>query len=384
MIAPRWLQSFLEPAVPKADAAQAGFQTGRIAEIEKAVSDFAARGKLAGAVILISKGGKLGSYRAFGWQDREAQIPMSRNSLFRVLSMSKSVTCAALMCLVDDGKLSVQDPVAQHLPEFTGVRLADGTKPNQGPKVWQLMAHSSGLVDSFSPEFLNTDFTLGDVAQFAARSPLGYQPGTHWAYSNGGLAVVGRIIEKISGMSYEGFVQKRIFNPSGMGSSYFHVPKVEQRRVVAIYRIADGDLLPDAEDPLNPLRYVSPVNGLRTTALDLWRFYEMIRNGGLSNRARILSERSASQMISVQTEDRNAGFLPGMGYGYGFSLVTSANGIFRNHSVGTFGHGSYYQTHGWVDPVKGITGVLCCQNRADSMVVTDEVAHFVGMLGALD
>jgi len=383
MITPQWLQGLLRPTVPQVDTAQAGFAPGRIAQIERGIAEFVARGKMAGAVMLISRDGKLGSYRAFGWQDREAQIPMSRNSIFRVLSMSKSVTCAALMCLVDDGKLSVQDLVAQHLPEFNGVQLTDGSLPKEGPKIWQLMAHSAGLVDSFSPEFLSTDFTLNDVAQYAARHPLGYEPGAGWAYSNGGLAIVGRIIEKLSGISYEQFVQKRLFRPAAMDSSYFQVPKVELRRLVAIYKIVDGKLLRDVEDPLKPLRYISPVNGLKTTALDLWRFYETVRTSGRAARVRILSEKSALAMVSVQTENRNAGFLPGMGYGYGFSLVTTPNGIFRNHSVGTFGHGSYYQTHGWVDPLKGVTGILCCQNRADAMVVTDEVAHFVGQLGAL-
>ena len=125
-------------------------------------------------------------------------------------------------------------------------------------------------------------------------------------------------------------------------------------------------------------------NGLRTTALDFWRFYEMLRNDGVANGRRILSELSARAMKSVQTGDRNAGFLPGMGYGVGLSLVTEPTGMFRNHSIGTFGHGSYYQAHAWVDPVKGITGMLFSHNPADYKVVTPEVEIFLPMLGALN
>ncbi len=385
MIAPQWLHRLLPLPAPRADPMAAGLRAEQVAAIESEVSESVTLGKTVGAVILISRNGKLASYRAFGWQDREARIPMRKDSIFRVLSMTKSVTCAALMCLVDEGKLRVEDPVERYLPEFAGVRFANGGKPETNPKLWQLMAHSAGLVDAFSTEFLSTDFTLSDVARFAARNPLGYEPGAGWAYSNGGLAMVGRIVELVSGMEYERFVRRKIVDPAGMTSSYFRVPKAEQRRLTAIYRIADGVVSREMDDPLNRhLNYTSPENGLQTTALDLWRFYEMIRNGGKARGSRILSEKSARAMVAVQTEDRNAGFLPGMGYGYGFSLVTTPNGIFRNHSAGTFGHGSYYQTHGWVDPVKGITGILFCQNRADAMVVTDEVAKFVTTLGALE
>jgi len=385
MIAPQWLHRLLPLPKARVDAVAAGLLAEQVAALENEVSDFVALGKTVGAVLLISRNGELASSRAFGWQDREARIPMRKDSIFRLLSMTKSVTCAALMCLVDEGKVSVEDAVERYLPELTGVRFADGSKPSANPKLWQLMAHSAGLVDAFSTEFLNTDFALSDLARFAARTPLGYEPGTGWAYSNGGFALLGRIVEQVSGMEYDRFVQRKILDPVGMASSYFHVPKAEQRRLATIYRIAEGVVSREPDDPLNrDLRYSSPVNGLHTTAMDLWRFYEMIRGGGKAQGARVLSEASARAMVTVQTADRNAGFLPGMGYGYGLSLVTTPNGIFRNHAKGTFGHGSYYQTHGWVDPGKGITGILFCQNRADSMVVTDEVAKFVTLLGALE
>ncbi len=385
MIAPQWLHRLLPVSKVRVDAVAAGLRAEQVSALETEVSDFVAVGKTVGVVLLISRNGELASFRAFGWQDREARIPMGRDSIFRLLSMTKSVTCAALMCLVDEGKVRVEDPVERYIPELASVGFADGRKPDAKPKVWQLMAHSAGLADALSADFLSTNFALSDLARFAARSPLGYEPGTGWAYSNGGFAMLGRIVEQVAGMEFERFVQRKVLEPVGMTGSYFHVPKAEQRRLATIYCIADGVVSREPDDPLNRHhRYSSPVNGLHATALDLWRFYEMIRNRGRAQGARVLSEASARAMVTVQTKDRNAGFLPGMSYGYGLSLVTTPNGIFRNHSKGTFGHGSYYQTHGWVDPVKGITGLLFCQNRADSMVVTDEVARFVALLGALE
>ena len=344
-----------------------------------------ALGAPVGAVLLISRNGRIGSHRAFGWQDREAQIPMSKTSIFRVLSMTKSITCASTMCLVDEGKLNLDDPVARYAPEFEKVRFADGRIPKSPPKLWQLMAHSAGLVDSYTADFLKTDFTLEDIVAFAARTPLGYEPGEGWAYSNGGLAILGRVIENVSGLRYPDFVRQKIFLPVGMSSSSFLLQERDRAQLVAIYRISDGQIERDTDDPINAHpNYVSPESGLHTTALDLWRFYEMIRNDGNAQGTQILSAKSAMAMRTVQTEDRNAGFLPGMGYGFGLSLVTKPNGIFANHSIGTFGHGSYYQTHGWVDPVKSISGLLFCQNRADSVVVTEEAVQFVKMLGTLD
>jgi CubicO group peptidase (beta-lactamase class C family) len=384
MIAPQWLDRLLPRGMPEVNASAAGLAAKDISRIEEFLASSAAEGKMVGAVALISRNGKIACHRAFGWRDREAADPMRKDSIFRILSMTKSVTCAALLALADDGKLSPQDPVELHLPEFAGVRFADGRKPASPPRLWQLMAHSSGLVDAFPPEFSKTEFTLSDIASLMARTPLGFEPGAGWGYSNGGLSIVGRVIEKLSGTRYADFVQRRILRPLRMNNSFFRVPAREQKRMAAIYRIGEGTVSRETEDPINSkLKYVSPENGLQTTVADVWRFYEMIRNRGLSGNRRVLSEASARAMVTVQTEDRNAGFLPGMGYGYGFSIVTAPNGIFRNHSAGSFGHGSYYQTHGWADPAKGIVGLLFCQNRADAVIVTEEAAQFVTMLGAL-
>ena len=281
MIAPQWLDRLLCPDEFEVNAAGADLSADGIANIEQALASAVAAGKMAGAITLISRNGKIACYRAFGWRDRENAAILHKDTIFRVLSLTKGVTCAALLALADDGKLSLQDPVELYMPEFAGVRFADGSKPANLPRIWQLMAHSAGLVDAFPPEFCQTDFTLTDITSLTARSPLGYEPGMGWGYSNAGLAVVGRIIEKLSGTSYANFVRQRVLRPAGMNNSFFQVPAKQRGRLAVIYRLSEGTLFRETEDPINRNpNYISAENGLHTTVTDLWRFFEMIRNGG--------------------------------------------------------------------------------------------------------
>ncbi len=356
--------------------------SGGVRPVEQFVEQAVRDGRMAGAVLLIARGGSLVTHRAMGWLDREAALPMPLDGLFYVLSMTKALTCAAFLSLVEEGKATLEDPVELWLPEFRNLAFADGRKPQRAPVLWQCMAHSSGLLDSFPESFMKSRFNLPEFVSVGARNHLGYEPGEGWAYCNLGIAVIGRVIELASGRPYLEMVQERVLDPIQMTNSFFRVPAEQLSRIAAVYRAVEGQLVRDSEKPFANLpEYSAPENGLMTTALDMWRFHEMIRNGGMIDGRRVLSEQSARSMATVQTGNRNAGFLPGMGYGFGLSLVTQPTGMFRNHSVGTFGHGSFYQAHAWTDPAKGITGILFSQKRADPMIVTPEVEQFVRLMG---
>lgn len=334
-------------------------------------------GSLSGSVTLLWHDGKVASEEAVGHQDLEAKTPMAKDSLFWIASMTKPITALAVMMLQDEGKLSIEDPVMKHLPEFKGQMLikektAEQTvlvKPARPITIKDLLTHTSGLVgnsplDGDALDVLN----LKEAVITYALSPLQFEPGSKWSYCNPGINTLGRIVEVVSGEEYAKFLEKRLFKPLGMRETTFWPSKKQLARLATSYKpTADGKGL----EPTT-IRYLTPpfsnkkraplaAGGLFSTAEDLLKLYVMVLNGGEADGKRYISEKSLQLMTANQTGELKAGFTDGMGMGLGFQVVREPVGVTAMLSPGTFGHGGAHGTQGWIDPVKKTIYIMLIQ-----------------------
>lgn len=279
------------PRSPAADAPEGG-------KVAAALQPFVDEHTLAGAVTLVASKDKVLSLEAVGFSDVAGKVPMKADDSFWIASMSKPMTASALMMLVDEGKVNVEDPVEKYLPEFRGQMLAaeqDGEhvllkKPSHPIKVREVLSHTSGLPFMSRPEQQTgriDTMPLREAAMSYALTPLVFEPGTKYQYSNAGINTAGRIIEVVSGMPYEQFMQKRLFDPLGMKDTSFFLNEQQLKRLARSYK-PDKDRTGLEETPVTQLsypltrpdRYPSPAGGLFSTAADVGRFGQMILNGG--------------------------------------------------------------------------------------------------------
>jgi CubicO group peptidase (beta-lactamase class C family) len=318
--------------------------------------------QIAGAVTLVAEHGQVKHLGAVGMADLEKQTPMTTDTMFGIMSMTKPITSTALMILKDEGKLSYDDPVAKYIPAFADAKLTSG-EPVQGLTIRRLVTHTSGLVGK-----QDCEVSLEATADMLAKRPFGFQPGEKWEYSPG-VNVCGRIIEIASGEPYEQFLAERIFQPLGMGDTTFHLTPEERSRVAQLYKLSK----PTESEPAKlvpgqrmakagePEVVPNPSGGLFSTARDMQRFYQMILSGGQLDGHRVVSADGVREMTTIQTGDIVTGFTPGNGWGLGWCVVREPQDITAMLSPGTFGHGGAFGTQGWVDPVKGRIFVLMIQ-----------------------
>jgi CubicO group peptidase (beta-lactamase class C family) len=315
---------------------------------------------LAGAVTLVSNRNQVVYLKATGFRDLTAQAPMPTDALFWIASVSKPMTATALMMLVDEGKVSLDDSVEKYLPEFKGQLVnqarsgstPDAQKPRQlAPAnhpilVREILSHTSGLPfkSQAQPGALDL-LPLKDAVRSFAAEPLLFQPGTDYLYSNEGLNTAARIIEVVSGMPYERFMQEKLFDPLGMKDTTFW-PNAEQISRLAKTYQWDAATKALAEAPISQLtyplddrqhRYPMPAGGLFSTAADVEKFCRMILNGGALDGRRYISAEALHQMTSRQN-----GGLGGSDYGFGWSVMKDS-----------FGHGGAFKNVINIDPVSG-------------------------------
>ena len=340
---------------------------------------FVDRGEIAGAVTLVGRGDRVAGVEAVGYQDLDKKIPMRPDSLFRIASMTKPVTAVGIMILADEGKLSVEDPVEKHLPEFrdqplvgarqvkTGAKDGSLRKPARPITVRDLLTHTSGmpgLPPAIADLYVKRNRTLAEAVSLSAKQPLQFEPGTKWAYCNIGIDTLGRIIEVASGQSYESFLQQRVFDPLGMADTCFYPTAVQLKRAAVTYGVEKGKLVRPKGDIISlppGAKYPIPAGGLYSTAGDLARFYQMMLNRGTLGGKRILSPESVKTMTQVQTGELTSGFTSGMGFGFGWAVVRKPEGVTAMLSKGSFGHGGAFGTQGWIDPQKDLILVLMIQ-----------------------
>lgn len=345
--------------------------------IAAALQPFVDNHTLAGAVTLVADREQVLSLDTVGCMDVAAKTPMRADCLFWIASMSKPMTTTALMMLVDEGRVSLDDPVEKYLPEFQGQMLAvEQTpdhvllrKPAHPITVREILSHTSGLPFMSRIEHKIDTFTLAEAVISYALTPLAYQPGSKNEYSNAGINTAGRIIEVVSGMPYEQFMQKRLFEPLGMTDTTFWPSREQLARLAKSYR-PKGSLQELEETTIGQLSYPldnrkrgpSPAGGLFSTASDVGVFARMILGGGAYHGKRYVSAAAVRQMTSTQTGDlANHGKGEG-GYGLGWGTKRKLHGPSDPAPVGPCGHGGAYSTYFWIDPPSGLVTVYMVQH----------------------
>jgi CubicO group peptidase (beta-lactamase class C family) len=330
--------------------------------VTAALQPFVDSHSLAGAVTLIADKDRIISLDAVGFADLAAHRPMTVDALFWVASQSKPITATAFMMLIDEGKVSLDDPVAKYLPEFGDLWVAvehDNDhlllkRPVHPITVREILSHTSGLPFASAMEQPALDtLPLSFRARSYAMTPLQFQPGTKYQYSNAGLNTAGRIIEVVSGEPYERFLQERLLDPLSMKDTTFWPTAKQLTRVATSYRPNDakddlqeitvGQLRYPLEDRT---RHPVPAGGLFSTAQDLARFLRMVLNGGTLDGKRYLSEAAVKAMTSKQTP-------PAVPDGYGLGWGTDGT---------HFGHGGAFGTNMSIDSGRGIITVWLVQH----------------------
>ncbi len=333
------------------------------------------RHQTAGTVTLVARKGKVVSLEAVGWQDLEAKVPMKADSIFQIASMTKPVTAMGIAMLEEEGKLSIEDAVEKHLPEFRGqqiIQKREGAtltlgKPSRPITIKDLLTHTSGLRGGTPPGFgdlySKRNRTLAEATIAISQWPLEFEPGTKWAYCNTGIDTLGRIIEVCSGKSYEAFLEERLFRPLGMKDTFFYPDPEQKKRVATLYK-KDKDGLARSENFLGDAvggKFPLPAGGMFSTAPDMMKLYQMVLQKGMADGKRYLSEAAVEKMTRNHTGELRAGFTDGIVMGLGWQIVGTPTGVTEMLSPGTFGHGGAFGTQGWIDPKKEMIFILMVQ-----------------------
>lgn len=336
--------------------------TPRIPAVDAAVVPFVERGEVAGVVTLVAHQGRIVHLGAVGQSDIGSQRPLRVSDGFSIASMTKPIVVTAMMTLVSEGQLDLDDPVSKYLPSFAAIKLKNGQPPARPIRVRDVVTHTAGLTGLQIFRGSLSDH----VEQLAAR-PLGFEPGSRWEYSPG-INVAGRIVEIVSGQPLATFLQQRLFDPLQMTRTTFYPDESERSQLAKIYRPgSDGGPLVEVNNfisDFDPDNGPNPSGGLASTAGDLFRFYQMVLNGGALDGHRILPQQAVTAMTSVQTGDLTTGFTPGNGWGLGWCIVRQPQGVTSMLSPGSFGHGGAFGTQGWIDPQTDTIYLLLIQRAA--------------------
>ena len=373
---------------------EVGFAGDRLKRLTEAFQGYVDSGRPPGAVVLIARNDKLAYLHAFGYQDREQQVAMRPDSIFRIASMTKPIVSVAAMTLAEEGKLDLAAPVSQYLPEFSdlqvGVEQRDAktgetvlvTEPQRRPMIVQdLFRHTAGLVYGQFGDGLvhrayrasnvsDRDQTLGEMVAKLSKLPLAHQPGEVWEYSMA-VDVLGRIIEVVSGTTLDRFVEERVTKPLGMGSTGFYVREADVGRL-AQPQNDSTDQRPALPDVTKKPRRLSGGGGLVSTAGDYLKFCEMLLHRGGWEEARVLAPSTVSLMTAdalppgiAYTERAKARIsdispMPsvGQGFGLGFAVRTATGRNPLPGNVGTFYWSGAWGTTFWVDPQEKLIGIM--------------------------
>jgi CubicO group peptidase (beta-lactamase class C family) len=371
MILPRHLAN-LALATVLCAALPAFADEPKLPGIGAAMQEMIAKNEVAGAVTVVVNKDKVLHLESAGFADVAAKRPMTPETLFWIASMTKPVTGTAILMLQDEGRLNVADPVAKYLPEFASLKTPSGKPANL--TITQILTHTSGLGEAGGPGAQKAR-TLADLVPLWLAAPMQYEPGEKWKYTQSGINAAARIVEVVSDMTFDAFLQKRLFDPLGMTHTTFYLtPESRSQLATAYAKNKETGLL----EPVPPRadfgsRDHPPQGngGLYSTAPDYARFCQMLLNGGTFEGHRYLTPAAMKFLTTPQTGDLPTGFFQNDAFGkhganYGWGIATCIlraphEGVAAMLSPGSFGHGGAWGTQAWIDPVKGVAYVLMVQ-----------------------
>jgi CubicO group peptidase (beta-lactamase class C family) len=337
------------------------------------MQEMVAKHEITGAVTVVVAKDKVLHLESTGLADVATQRPMTPDTLFWIASMTKPITGAAVLMLQDGGKLNVADPVAKYLPEFANLKTPSGQPADL--TITQILTHTSGLGEAGGPALKDAK-TLADLVPLWLAAPMQFEPGEKWKYCQSGINAAARIVEVVSGMTFDAFLEQRLFDPLGMKDTTFYPTDAQRTRLVTAYA-KDKDT--GALTPVPPREFYEGTRnrppqgngGLYSTPQDYARFCQMLLAGGTLEGRRYLSADALKFLATPQTGDLPVGFFQNDTYGqhgtkYGWGLGTSIlrtphEGVAAMLSPGTFGHGGAWGTQAWIDPVKGVAYLLMIQ-----------------------
>jgi CubicO group peptidase (beta-lactamase class C family) len=360
---------------------EVGFDSARLKRLKDYVAASVADGKLAGATTLVARKGRIVAFDTYGRRSVGGE-PVTRDTIFRIYSMTKPVTGVALMMLLEEGKFRLDDPVTMHIPEFKDLKVAasfdaDGRpvleEMKRPPTIRELMSHSAGFgygLSASSPAdkvYRDIDpLNAPSMAEFIARSarlPLLFPPGTRYQYSLS-VDIQGYLVEKLSEQPFGKFLEERIFRPLRMKDTAFHLRRDQLPRLAGLYVGGANGALEETKqvfgwprpDPLQPPGFESGGAGLFSTTMDYARFCQMLLNGGELDGARILSPASVALMSSnaLPEEVARAGFGRGRGFGLNFEVLADPAAAGSLAGKGSYRWGGAAGTWFWIDPTNEV------------------------------
>jgi len=375
---------------------EVGFSSERLARIGTAMQRYIDSRTIPGVLTVVARHGLIVHFQSQGMMDIEANKPMADDTIFHIMSMTKPIACVGLMMLYEEGHFLLDQPISRYLPSFKNmmVRGRHGmTEPAHREITFRdCLTHTAGfsmqewgrilsrsssgpprpLIPGTNGQTVNQPGepgTLEESVELLAKAPLNFHPGTDWEY-HPGHEVVGVLIEKISGQSLDKFLQERILDPLKMADTHFYLPREKAERLAALYTVDQNtwgkigliDSPSTSAKVLGPKTFFSAGGGLLSTAADYARFAQMLLNGGILDRTRILGRKTIELMTTNHTGDFNIypeG--PGYGYGLGFSVRLSLTATPLIGTVGTYGWNGAHITYYFADPKEDLFGLMFTQ-----------------------
>jgi CubicO group peptidase (beta-lactamase class C family) len=384
--------------LPRAKPESVGLSSERLDNIRKLLGAKVDAGEIPGYVALVARRGKVAYFESYGVQNPNTKKPMSRDSIFRIYSMTKPITSVAAMMLVEEGKIRLSDPISMYLPELANLQVAINaasvkepsevqTRPAKNPiRVVDLLLHTSGFTYGFFKPFPgggpveqmyldggvnDLDITNAELVTRISKLPLKYEPGTTWWYSRS-TDVLGRLIEVVSGMTLGEFFDKRIAKPLGMVDTSFRVAPNKVSRFVEPFDDDKKGLILQYTDPTKPVKFEAGGQGLTATVMDYARFAQMLLNRGALDGNRVLGKKTVELMTTNQVGsnvDLGPFYLPGQSHGWGLLGAVRTEGPRApaalnpmDGSVGEFYWAGYAGTYFWVDPKEELVAVYMMQS----------------------
>lgn len=387
-----------------------GFSPERLKRVDEVMQRYIDEGKISGIINLVARRGQVVHFAKSGWMDVEAQKEMSFDALFRIYSMTKTVTSAAVMILYEQGHFLLTDPVSKYIPDFEdvkvfvreaerGVELADPERP---VTIYDLLVLTAGLSygdeeDNYvnqqyqkhvwTPYRNKQEITLEELVRGIARCPLRFQPGSDWYYGVD-YEVLGYLVQVVSGQPFEVFLQEQVFEPLGMADTAFDVPPSKLDRFAINYRPKEGggiEIAPELDTCRvgGPTRCPQGGGGLITTIGDWYRFCQMLFNKGELDGERLLGRKTVELMTANHWRDGMCDGTPARGFGLGVGVRLDVERDRRLGSVGTYGWGGWATTRFRIDPQEALVHIQMAQlsyNRVVPILDEIEVAIYQAIL----